>query len=78
MPWCPGCDRFLSPATVATTGTCPRCGGPVDPGRARAPVAPEEEAPEPLPWHFKLLAGAIVGYLGWRAVQGVAWLIGRL
>lgn len=92
MPWCPGCDRFLSPATVSAMGECPRCGSPVDPGRARAPGAAgaadapgaaavpgradAEDAPlEPLPWHFKLLAGALALYLGWRAVQGVEWLV---
>lgn len=98
MPWCPGCDRFLSPATVSAMGECPRCGSPVDPGRARAPGATAglgaadaadapaaaavpgradaEDAPlEPLPWHFKLLAGALALYLGWRAVQGVEWLV---
>jgi hypothetical protein len=73
-------------------GECPRCGSPVDPGRARAPGAAgaadapgaaavpgdadAEAAPlEPLPWHFKLLAGALALYLGWRAVQGVEWLV---
>ena len=29
------------------------------------------------PWHFKLLVAAIVLYLGWRAVEGVGWLIER-
>jgi len=94
MPWCPGCDRFLSPATVSAAGECPRCGRPVDPGRARAPGAVADagaagtggavvardpdaaDAPlEPLPWHFKLLVGAIALYLGWRAVQGVEWVV---
>jgi len=95
MPWCAGCDRFLSPSTVTPVGTCPRCGAAVDPGRARAPdavaaspaPAPATGAPEgdaddvvpiPLPWHFKLLVGAIVVYLGWRAIQGVIWLLDRL
>ena len=25
MPWCAGCDRFLSPNTVLADGTCPHC-----------------------------------------------------
>jgi hypothetical protein len=29
------------------------------------------------PWHFKLLVVAIVLYLGWRAVEGVGWLLDR-
>ncbi len=36
------------------------------------------EAEPPVPWHFKLLVVATVLYLGWRAVQGVAWLMERL
>ena len=125
MPWCTGCDRFLSPATVNTAGAWPRWGATVDPGRARpadaartgseargsgaapeavatggpATAAPagmsepgvgavpgpadvdaavgDEEAPLPIPWHFKLLVGAIALYLGWRAFQGIDWLVGR-
>jgi hypothetical protein len=79
VPWCSACDRFLSPSTVTTTGTCPRCGGTVDPGRARgtpsASVAEDDDAPLPLPWHFKMLVGALVLYLGWRAYEGVEWLV---
>lgn len=92
MPWCAGCDRFLSPSTVTPDGTCPRCGRPVDPGAARAPApvpapleaskaadpaAGDEVEPMALPWHFKLLVAAIALYLGWRAFQGVEWLAGR-
>lgn len=28
-----------------------------------------EEAPGPVPWHFKLMVVMLVGYLGWRVVQ---------
>ncbi len=31
-----------------------------------------------VPWHFKLLVVATVAYLAWRALQGVAWVVGRL
>jgi hypothetical protein len=107
MPWCAGCDRFLSPSTVTPAGACPRCGASVDPGRARAPgdgppASPtpaeppvaaaaasadrpalseedaDDEEPIPLPWHFKLLVGAIALYLGWRAFQGVEWVVRQL
>ena len=30
-----------------------------------------------LPWHLKLLAGATAVYLGYRAFQGIEWLIQR-
>ena len=70
-------------------GTCPSCGGSVDPGHAHGvatgvatgaePVEPEPEDDElgPLPWHLKLLAGAVAVYLGYRALQGIEWVLGR-
>ena len=84
MPWCDTCSRFLSPSSVHADGSCPRCGRTVDAGRARAatavedPGSPDEEPLDPLPWHFKLLLGAIALYLGYRAFQGVEWVVGLL
>jgi hypothetical protein len=108
VPWCDTCDRFLSPSTVRTDGTCPACGRTVDPGKARAPeeraepthppdpeqvAAAETAAPTlnvygepidvdddeklPLPWHLKLLAGALAVYLGYRFLQGIEWVLGK-
>jgi hypothetical protein len=74
MPWCPACQRFLSPPTVGPGGTCPSCGGPVDPGRAR--LEEPEELPA-IPFHMKLLGVALVVYLGYRFFQGIEWLIQR-
>jgi hypothetical protein len=89
VPWCASCDRFLSPSTVHADGTCPACGQPVDAGHAhhRATITdptpagepPDAEEPlEPVPWHFKLLLGALAVYLGYRALQGIEWLISHL
>jgi hypothetical protein len=66
----------------------------VDPGRAHArPVvseAPagakpgvsaegdEDEDLGPLPWHLKLLAAALALYLGYRAFQGIEWVVHQL
>lgn len=112
MPWCETCDRFLSPSTVHTDGTCPTCGRTVDPGKARAPTEEQARAPTeeqahapteepahadreptlnvygepidvdddeklPLPWHLKLLAGALAVYLGYRFLQGIEWVFGK-
>ena len=41
-----------------------------------APGEQEGDAPT-TPWHFKLMLVALVLYLGWRGVQGVAWLFDR-
>jgi len=90
VPWCPTCDRFLSPPTVNADGTCPTCGRPVEAAppsdpeareRRRAATLPppeeEEELPH-VPGHLKVLGVATVFYLGWRLVQGVEWLIHRI
>jgi hypothetical protein len=79
VPWCQTCDRFLSPPTVRADGTCPSCGRAVDAGAARSSTSTTDEAEElgPLPWHVKLLAVALAVYLGYRAWQGIDWIIGR-
>ncbi len=64
MPWCDACDRFWKGSQVEATDVCPDCGSALAP-------------PVSTPWHFKLLVVALVLYLGWRAVQGIAWVIGR-
>ena len=84
MPWCPTCDRFLSPPSVHADGTCPTCGRPVDPGKA----APTESAADGLPadtkprrripWHLKALLGVFAIYLGYRTAQGIEWLAHNL
>ncbi len=80
VPWCPQCDQYLAPPRVRADGTCPTCGVDRRPRRcaaragARRPAA--DEPLDPLPWHFKLLLGAVALYLGYRALQGVEWLVG--
>ncbi|MDP8987334.1 MAG: hypothetical protein M3N25_05615 [Actinomycetota bacterium] len=70
MPWCDGCSRFWTVDAVVADRTCPACGDDL----------PEPGAGEDLttPWHFKLLVVAVIVYLGWRAVQGVQWLVAQL
>jgi hypothetical protein len=43
-------------------GECPTCG---------QVIAPVKKAP----WHFKVMIGGITVYLGYRAYQGVEWLL---
>ena len=71
MAWCQECDRYLTPATLTSEGTCPGCGKEVQhpPEHQLSPVA------DRIPWHFWLLVGAAGIYLVWRAVQGVALLL---
>jgi hypothetical protein len=57
-------------------GTCPTCGKAVDAGGARRVATQEDEPVDPIPWHFKLLLGALALYLGYRTFQGIEWLAG--
>lgn len=86
MPWCPSCDRFLSPPTVTAEGTCPQCGRPVEAGRARPPGLSAEPPPNgtdpaaeeeigPVPLHMKVLGASVVIYLGYRFLQGIEWVV---
>jgi hypothetical protein len=81
MPWCTKCDRFLSPPTVRTDGTCPTCGNVVDAGEVATSAAAQraekpDEALPPIPWHLKVLAGGIAIYLAYRIYQGIEWVLG--
>jgi hypothetical protein len=64
VPWCEDCSKFWNPNTLPPDGTCPTCGRVIG-----------EPPDTSVPWHFWLLLGALVLYLGWRLVQGVAWLV---
>jgi hypothetical protein len=50
----------------------------VDPGHAHEakPETDDDEHLPPIPWHLWLLAAALAVYLGYRAMQGIEWLLG--
>ena len=50
---------------MGSGGECPTC------GRVLA-------APPRAPWHFKLLVAAVVAYLGFRAYEGIMWVLDRV
>jgi hypothetical protein len=56
---CPTCGRVI-------VAEAPPASGTGDDATAAAPTTP---------WHFKLLLVALVIYLGYRAFQGIAWLV---
>ena len=62
MPYCEDCNRFWSPPAMGPGGECPQC---------RQVIAD----PPRTPWHFKLLMAGVVLYLGFRAYQGIIWVI---
>jgi hypothetical protein len=62
---------------------------PNEPGARAVPEAGKPEAEEggeddedeplgPLPWHLKLLTAALALYLGYRAFQGIEWVVHQL
>lgn len=71
MPWCDDCDVYLAPNAVKTDGSCPTCDAKADTGDLGGGAPPVRA-----PWHFWVMVVALVLYLGWRLVQGVAWFGG--
>ena len=62
MPWCEQCDQRVETAELTHEGTCPECGtGPLEHRKS--------------PWYFKFMLVASVIYLGYRAFQGVTWVV---
>ena len=79
---CPRCGAVVDPGAAHPT-PAPAAEPPASPAAAPVPVGaptadPEADAPIPLPWHFKLMVGAVALYLGWRAFQGVEWIVRQL
>ena len=62
VPWCDSCDRFVDDDELTSDGHCPTCDEPLATRRR-------------YPWTFKTLIVATVVYLGYRAYQGIAWLV---
>ena len=80
MPWCPACARYLTPTSMETDGTCPFCKQIVDYKRNLKFEKAKDKGEEldeaiPVPWHLKLLLVAAAIYLGYRAYQGIEWLM---
>jgi hypothetical protein len=74
---CPRCGRAVDPGRARAAAAEPvteTAGVPAD-ASEDADWVPDLA---PVPWHLKLLAGAVAVYLGWRAFQGIEWIIHRL
>ena len=78
MPWCESCASYRAPSALSPEGECRTCSSLIEadteiPGRnvttADLRAIAGEEAPGPVPWHFKLMVVMLVAYLGWRVVQ---------
>lgn len=64
MPWCDECDALVDEEDLTEDGSCPTCGTQLF-----------EEVRKPIPWYFKFMIFASVIYLGYRAFQGVTWVV---
>lgn len=62
MPWCEQCDHRVEAGELTEEGTCPVCD-----------TLPLEHRKSP--WYFKFMLVASVIYLGYRAFQGVTWVV---
>jgi len=60
---------------VADDGTCPHCGHVLRAGDEDQDENEGAEQRRPVPWTFKLMIVATVVYLGYRAYQGIAWVV---
>lgn len=67
--WCDECHRLVEPGELGENGTCPRCGGQLE---TDADAQPRRRR---IPWTFKTMIAATIVYLGYRAYQGVTWVI---
>lgn len=79
MAWCEPCSKFFNPRSTPDDGTCPDCGAVLEPEHAAHVSVDTDEGHdiEPLPkvpWHFWLGVAAMVGYLGWRLIEGIVWV----
>ncbi len=62
MAWCEHCETRVEDEEVTGDGTCPDCGH-------------ETVEHRKLPWHFRFMLVATVIYLGYRAFQGITWVV---
>jgi hypothetical protein len=68
-----------APAETATGAVVPEGERVVArPGRIETVGGSGADDLPPVPWHLKLLTGAVVVYLGYRFLQGLEWLWHRL
>ena len=71
MVWCDSCSSYHDAASGPDDGTCPACG-------AVLTAVEHEEARtvgQSAPWHFWIVVVALAGYLLWRLVDGIIWLV---
>ena len=76
---CPRCGTSVEPGRARPAPQPTPSSTPTNPSAGPDDTAEADWVPdlEPIPWHLKLLAGAVALYLGWRAFQGIEWIVHR-
>lgn len=80
MPWCEECAKYLAPSAMNVDGSCPSCSRPVSTTSVNGSITSNNldlknlargsnDEDVSVPWHFKLLVGALVMYLTWRLIE---------
>jgi hypothetical protein len=80
MPWCEECAKYLAPSAMNIDGSCPSCNRPIATTNINGSINSDNHDLKSLargsndedvsvPWHFKLLVGALVLYLTWRLID---------
>ncbi len=69
--WCENCHHLVEADQLTVAGACPQCGNTL--AEAQAPLSRRR-----VPWTFKLMMVASVIYLGYRAYQGLTWVLHHL
>jgi hypothetical protein len=75
---CPSCGRVVEPGHAHALHEGDDAASPSTTTAHRGHTADhdDEEDLPPIPWHLWLLAAALAVYLGYRAMQGIEWLVG--
>jgi len=80
MPWCEECAKYLAPSAMQVDGSCPVCLKPIQLPNIHGGLTAKninikklaqssDEEDVDIPWHFKLLVGALIVYLSWRVID---------
>ena len=80
MPWCEECAKYLAPSAMNADGTCPSCNRMVAASNIHGTITSDnldlkrlaksaDDEDVSVPWHFKLLVGALILYLSWRVID---------
>ena len=75
---CPSCGRVVDPGRARHAQQTAPAATPTAPSPPGDTSDADDETPEPLPWHLKLLLVALAIYLAYRAFQGVECLVAHL